>query len=102
MYTKCMNSLLKQWGAWVPLAMSFAAFALLVGYVAVNGTVQEPGGDEGTAAHLFQILMAGQLPIIGFFALKWLPRMPQQALGVLALQFVAGVIPFAVLFFFEH
>ena len=35
--------------------------------------------------------MAGQLPVIAYFAIKWLPAAPRQALLVLALQFFAGV-----------
>jgi len=32
--------------------------------------------DEGVAAHVFQLLMAGQIPIIAFFAFKWLSAIP--------------------------
>jgi hypothetical protein len=46
--------------------------------------------DEGTAAHVFQLLMIAQVPIVAFFAIKWLPRAPRQALQVLALQ--AGAV----------
>ena len=35
--------------------------------------------------------MAGQLPVIAFFAITWLPRAPISALQVLSLQFVAGL-----------
>jgi hypothetical protein len=34
--------------------------------------------------------MAGQLPVIAFFAIKWLPIQPARALGVLALQVTAA------------
>ena len=47
--------------------------------------------DEGTAAHLWQLLMACQLPILIFFGIKWLPRRPKLALIVMALQFCAAV-----------
>jgi len=47
--------------------------------------------DEGTAAHLWQLLMAGQLPAVAVFAIKWLPRSPRQALLVLALQLGAAL-----------
>jgi hypothetical protein len=57
--------------------------------------------DEGTAAHLFQILMAGQLPIILFFAGKWLPRHPKQALEVLALQAAAALAAMAPVYYFR-
>jgi hypothetical protein len=35
--------------------------------------------DEGTLAHLWQLL-AGQIPVLAFFAIKWLPRAPTQTL----------------------
>jgi len=43
--------------------------------------------------------MAGQLPIIGFFVLKWLPEAPRRALPVLALQLVAGTASLAAVHF---
>ena len=73
----------------LPIAMSLVALAILALYVLINGTARQQ--DEGTAAHLWQQLMAGQLPIIGFFAITWLPRAPKQALIVLAVQLVAIV-----------
>lgn len=42
--------------------------------------------DEGVGAHLFQILVGGQIPIIAFFVLKWLPQSPKQTLEILTLQ----------------
>jgi hypothetical protein len=80
--------------------MSLAALALVVGHVAVYGLVHQ--ADEGTAAHLFQLLMAGQVPVVAYFAVKWLPRNPKGALLVLALQACAGFAAFAVLYWFEH
>ena len=82
--------------------MSLAALALVLGYVALFGTTQEQGGDEGTAAHIWQILMAAQIPVVLFFAIKWLPRAPKQALQVLALQAVTYLASLAALFFFEN
>ncbi|MGB2939511.1 MAG: hypothetical protein WBD38_04325 [Candidatus Dormiibacterota bacterium] len=82
-------STLKRPSALIPLAMSLAALSLALGHIAIFGVVRET--DEGAAAHLWQLLMAGQLPIIGFFALRWLGRTPGPALLVLALQLVAGL-----------
>lgn len=76
--------LLKHPSAFLPLAMSLAALALIVGYVAMFGITRQ--ADEGAAARIFQLLMLGQVPLVAFFALKWLPRRPGQALLVLALQ----------------
>jgi len=55
--------------------------------------------DEGTAAHIFQLLMIAQIPIMAFFAIKWLPRTPRQALHILALQGGAALAAFAPVFF---
>ena len=54
--------------------------------------------DEGMAAHLWQLLMAGQIPVIAFFAITTLPRAPGRALGVLALQAAAGLAAAAPVF----
>jgi len=83
-----MESLLKRPSALIPLAMSTTAVAVIVFYVVLFGTAGQE--DEGTPAHLWQLLMAGQLPVIAFFAIKWLPIQPGRALGVLALQVTAA------------
>jgi hypothetical protein len=87
------TSLLKHPSAFVPIAMSGAALALVVGYVAMFGIVHQ--ADEGTPAHIFQFLMAGQMPVVALFALKFLPREPRRAVGVLALQGVAALLAIA-------
>lgn len=93
------NSLLKQPSAWIPLAMSLAALVLLLGYVAIFGIVHH--ADEGAPAHIFQILMLVQLPIIAYFAIKWLPKRTKQSLLILALQAVAWIVPIVAVFWFE-
>ena len=93
------SSLLKKPSAWIPLLMSFAALAMIVIYVTLVGVTHSE--DEGLAAHLFQIIMIAQLPVAGYFAIKWLPRQPKQALIVLALQVVAWIIPIATIMYFE-
>lgn len=76
--------------------MSLAALALVLGHIAMFGTVRQ--ADEGTAAHLWQLLMAGQLPVIAFFAIKWLPRTPGPALLILVVQLLAGLAAAAPVF----
>jgi len=88
-----MKAILKKPSAFLPLAMSFGALATVLIYVAVFGPA--PQSDEGTAAHLWQLLMAGQIPIIAFFAFKWLPRTPREALLVLVLQGGAALMALA-------
>jgi len=80
---------MKQASALIPIGMSLSALATVLIHVALYGAARE--ADEGTAAHLWQLLMAGQLPVVAFFAVKWLPRAPRSALQVLSLQFVAGL-----------
>ena len=89
-------STVKQPSALLPLAMSCAALAIVLGHIAMSGVGRE--ADEGTAAHLWQLLMAGQLPVVAFFAIKWLPRSPRQALLVLALQAGAALAALAPVF----
>ena len=76
--------------------MSLLALAIVLFHIAMYGTAREP--DEGTAAHLWQLLMAGQMPIIAFFAIRWLPKAPRSALPVLALQAAAGLVAVAPVF----
>ena len=89
--------------AFVPLAMSLTALALVGGaYIfslasGKGGLVREP--DEGLIAHLWQLLMAGQLPVLAFFAIKWLPRAPKQTLCVLVLQAGAVLAAMAPVYF---
>ncbi len=96
-----MNSLFKKPSAWIPIVMSLAALSLLLGYLMVFGIDPEPAQDEGTAAHLFQLLMGGQIPTIVFFLLKWVPQQPRQAMWILALQMTAAIAAFAPVFILE-
>ena len=92
-------SLMKQPSGFIPMAMSLAALALVVGHIALFGVVHE--ADEGTAAHLWQLLMAGQVPVVAYFAVKWLPKTPGNALRVLVLQFVAALAACAPVYWFR-
>jgi len=93
------QSLFREPTAWLPFAMSFVALAMIVVYVAIFGIVQNE--DEGTPARIFQLIMLAQLPIAGFFAIKWLPKQPKQSLIVLVLQAVAWIIPIVTIMYLE-
>ena len=98
------RAIVKHPSAFLPIAMSLAALTMLLGYIAFNGPVPETNGqrpDEGAIAHIWQLLMAGQLPVLLFFAVKWLRRAPKQALGVLALQAGAVLASMAPVFYFN-
>lgn len=83
----------RQASAFLPIAMSLAALVTVLYYVARFGTA--PQTDEGTAAHIWQLLMAGQVPVVAFYAVKWLPRAPKAALQILAAQVCAALAALA-------
>lgn len=85
-----VRALMRQPTGYLPVAMSFGALAMIAWFVAVHGVVHQP--DEGAQAHLWQLLVAGQVPLIGYFAFRWLPRASREALVVLAIQAAAVVL----------
>jgi hypothetical protein len=80
------------------MAMSLTALAVLLGSIAASSGVDRDT-DEGAIAHIWQLLMAGQLPILAYFVIRWLPRVPRQALYVLALQIGAALAALAPVYF---
>ena len=92
--------LLRRPSAFVPVLMSTAASALVVEFLIRFGRVRQ--ADEGTEAHLFQLLMVLQVPVIGFFAVRYVPQHPRQSLVVLGIQALAGLAAFSLVYFLEH
>ena len=88
---------IKEPTALLPLIMSFVALSIVLAHAIAFGVVHQ--ADEGTPAHLFQLLIALQVPIIAFFAMKWLPRTPTKAVRIMALQAAAVTVAFASVFF---
>ena len=82
-----MNPLpvLKHPSAYLPLVMSLGALATVLVFLTLNGPA--PQADEGTAAH-----------IVVFFAFKWVPKSPRQAVPILALQCAAALAAMAPVF----
>jgi hypothetical protein len=79
--------------AWLSIAMSLTALALVLFHIATIGTA--PQGDEGTSAHIWQLLMVGQAPFLIFYAAKWLPRTRKSALLVMGVQIGTAIAAFA-------
>jgi hypothetical protein len=88
-----LRTIIKRPSAFVPVVMSFAALAIVFVHIIMSGTARQ--ADEGAAAHLWQLMMAAQIPVIAFFAIRWLPQSPRSALPVLALQAVAALAALA-------
>lgn len=94
---RTFGAMVRRPSAFLPLAMSLIALSVVLGSIAIFGVVREP--DEGACAHIWQLLMAGQLPVLAFFAVKWLPRAPRAAWPVLGLQAMAALASIAPVYF---
>lgn len=88
--------IVRQPSAIAPLAMSLAALSIVLWHIAAAGIA--PQADEGTAAHLWQLLIVAQAPVLLVFLIKWLPKAPKQAVCVLALQAAAVLAAIAPVF----
>lgn len=91
-----LSAMMKRPSAFLPVAMSVAALATVLGHVALFGAARE--ADEGAAAHIFQLLMITQVPVVAYFAIKWLPRTPKRAMVILALQASAALTALSPVF----
>jgi len=96
-----MQNIIRKPSAWLPIAISLVVLTSILGYVAVAtfGVVPEDGSRIFSI--YFQWLTLAQVPIIVFFAIKWLPRQSKQAALILALQIIAAVISIAPIGLFE-
>ena len=72
----------------LPVAMSLLALTAVLIHVGIYGIVHE--ADEGATAHIWQILMAAQLPLLAYSLLRSLPRPRKQPLTILGVQ--AGLV----------
>lgn len=97
-YPASVVALARRPSGFVPVLMSLAAFAIVIVSVATLGPVRPK--DEGAAAHSFQLLIAGEVPLLAFFVVRWLRKDIRAALTVLAIQAAAiGLAIFSVPFF---
>ena len=80
-----------RFAAIAPFACSVLAL-LLVLTVLISGWERQLA-DEGAAAHLFQLLIAAQIPLIGLFLASAAPGGRKAALRTLAGQFAALCLP---------
>jgi hypothetical protein len=82
----------------IPVIMSLGALLLVAIQFGIHGLT--PARDEGAVAHLWQVLLVAQLPVIAYFAFRWLRRAPWQAgtvLVVQALSWAAAAAPVRLL-----
>lgn len=78
--------------AYLPLAMSALALMLVLGSVLLFGAARQP--DEGAAAHLFQLLVIGQVPLVAWSLFHRMKGNKAVALAIFGLQ--GGVLVLAL------
>lgn len=96
-----MKKALKKTSAWLPPVMSLIAFALVIIYVYVFGIAQDIQSDEGLPARVFQLLIAGQLPIIAYFIIHQKRKTSKETIQVVLLQLAAAIIPVLLVGYLE-
>ena len=94
-YPDSFLTLSKRPSAFMPMAMSIAALAIVLASIVAASGVVVRDADEGAVAHIWQLLMAGQVPILAYFVIRWLPRVPRPTIYVFALQIVAALAAMA-------
>jgi hypothetical protein len=85
----------------LPLVMSGAALFVVLQHLVLHGAeppVHAGRPDEGPEAHIWQILMTGQVPIGLYFALRWVWSDPPGTLSVVGIQILAWVAAAAPVF----
>lgn len=97
-YPGSVATLVRKPSALIPIAMSAAALATVLAAVEFFGARHQP--DEGAAAHIFQILIAGQLPFLAWFVLHWLKADSKGVVAVLALQIAAIAVALFPVWYF--
>jgi hypothetical protein len=77
----------------LPILMSLSAVVVILVHLIRFGSA--PQADEGGAAHVWQLLMGAQLPVVAFFLIRWTPKAPRAAFLVLAAQVAAALAALA-------
>lgn len=97
-YPGNVTALVRKPSGVIPIAMSALAFVTVMSAVTLFGAKPEP--DEGAVAHIFQILIAGQLPFLAWFAFHWLRSDFRSAFSVMVLQGAAIAIALFPVWYF--
>lgn len=92
-----VRGLIRHPSAFVPVTMSLTAFAMVAIYLVVYSAERQ--SDEGIAAHIWELLLCAQMPLVCIFVIRWLPKAPQATLRVLALQLLALLVAIAPVYF---
>jgi hypothetical protein len=100
-----MNASLNKISQRIVLALSLFAMSLVVGATILSMLGRfnpSPDGDEGTAAHLFQLALVLIVPAGLAFLTTADWRAPARVMKGLVVPAVALVVAFATLYYMEH
>lgn len=92
MLLKLDHQLLGKPSAWVPIVLSLLALVLVLVSLTLFGIPAKPPQDEGTLAHLWQLLMVTQGFFVVYFMIRYLPEEPKKSLTIFLLQLVAAFL----------
>jgi len=87
-----MWEILKKPSAWIPIAVPLVFFVCIVIVLRASNFAIAREEDEGVGAHLFQLWLVFEPFMLGYFAVKWVPRAGRKAVFVLLLQLVAAFL----------
>jgi hypothetical protein len=91
------SAILKHPTAFLPITLSLCALATVLVFLVLHGPA--PQVDEGAAAHIWQLLMAAQVPVVVIFMITWVQKFPKQTLLILAIQVTAALTAMAPVYF---
>jgi hypothetical protein len=102
-YRGAIVTLVRKPSAFIPLILSAGALLLLLGWLSIYGVREmEAAQDEGAAAHLYQLMIGGQLFVIAWFMFRWARHDLKAGVTILALQALAILASFIPLYILEH
>ena len=97
-YPVSVAALARRPSGFIPVLMSLGALGVVIVSIATGGAVRQ--ADEGAAAHLFQLLIVAELPLLAFFIARRLRQNVWAVLTVSAIQAAAlGLALFPVWYF---
>ena len=98
-YVSNVISLAGKPSGYIPILCSFAALTTVVVALASGAGARQP--DEGAAAHIFQVLIVAQAPMLAFFGLRWTRKTTWAALTILIAQLFAIGVAIAPVWYFH-
>jgi hypothetical protein len=84
--------------AWMPLAFSLFALAIVVIHFVQSGHAQ--GGSAKTIVRVVELILLAQAPFVGFHAIRWLPEEPRPGALVLGVHLAFVLLAIGAMVYF--